>query len=97
MCISLAILFFILYEIGLTLFYNWVKKDSVEMATWVILGSKILKFIFAVAIIVLVHFFTDEPIVRFTFVMLGILIVTIIYETGYFIFSGKKNRKLNEK
>lgn len=93
MCISLTILFFIVYEIILTLFYNWVKKESAEMSTWVILGSKLLKFIFAVAIIVLVHLFTDEPIVRFAFIVLGILMVTIIYETGYFILSGKKKTK----
>lgn len=93
MCISLTILFFILYEIVLTLFYNWVKKESAEMSTWVILGSKLLKFIFAVAIIVLVHLFTDEQIVRFAFIVLGILMVTIIYETGYFILSGKKKTK----
>ena len=93
MCISLTILFFIVYEIVLTLFYNWVKKESAEMSTWVILGSKLLKFIFAVAIIALVHLFTEESIVRFAFIVLGILMVTIIYETGYFILSGKKKTK----
>ena len=97
MCISLVILFFIFYEIGLTLLYNWVNREYTEMTTWVILGSKMVKFICAVIIMVLIHWFTDEPIVRIAFIMLGILMVTIIYETGYFILSGKKNRKLNEK
>ena len=50
MCISLAILFFILYEVGLTFLYKWVKKESADMVIWTILGSKVLKLIFAVAI-----------------------------------------------
>lgn len=91
MCISLAILFFILYEVGLTFLYKWVKKESVDMVIWTVLGSKVLKLFFAVAIIVFVRLFTDEPIVRYALIMLGILIVTIIYETSYFVLSSKKN------
>lgn len=92
MCISLAILFFILYEVGLTFLYKWVKKESADMVIWTILGSKVLKLIFAVAIIVFVRLFTDEPIVRYALIMLCILIVTIIYETCYFVLSSKKNK-----
>lgn len=91
MCTSLTILFFVLYEIGLTLLYMWVKKESAEMTTWVILGSKVLKLLFAAGIVILVKLFTQEDIVQFALTMLGILLVSILYETTYFLLSGKKN------
>lgn len=91
MCTSLIILFFVLYEIGLTLLYMWVKKESAEMTTWVILGSKVLKLLFAAGIVILVKLFTQEDIVQFALTMLGILLVSILYETTYFLLSGKKN------
>lgn len=91
MCTSLTILFFVLYEIGLTLLYMWVKKESAEMTTWVILGSKVLKLLFAAGIVILVKLFTQEDIVKFALTMLGILLVSILYETTYFLLSGKKN------
>lgn len=91
MCTSLTILFFVLYEIGLTLLYMWVKKESAEMTTWVILGSKVLKLLFAAGIVILVKLFTQEVIVQFALTMLGILLVSILYETTYFLLSGKKN------
>lgn len=91
MCTSLTILFFALYEIGLTLLYMWVKKESAEMTTWVILGSKVLKLLFAAGIVILVKLFTQEDIVKFALTMLGILLVSILYETTYFLLSGKKN------
>lgn len=90
MCTSLIILFFVLYEIGLTLLYMWVKKESAEMTTWVILGSKVLKLLFAAGIVILVKLFTQEDIVQFALTMLGILLVSIFYETTYFLLSGKK-------
>ena len=91
MCTSLTILFFVLYEIGLTLLYMWMKKESAEMTTWVILGSKVLKLLFAAGIVILVKLFTQEDIVKFALTMLGILLVSILYETTYFLLSGKKN------
>lgn len=91
MCTSLIFLFFVLYEIGLTLLYMWVKKESAEMTTWVILGSKVLKLLFAAGIVILVKLFTQEDIVQFALTMLGILLVSIFYETTYFLLSGKKN------
>ncbi|MCQ2267629.1 MAG: hypothetical protein MJZ83_01985 [Bacteroidaceae bacterium] len=69
----------------------WVKKESAEMTTWVILGSKVLKLLFAAGIVILVKLFTQEDIVQFALTMLGILLVSILYETTYFLLSGKKN------
>lgn len=93
MCTSLTLLFFFLYEIGLTLFYKWVKKESVEMTTWVILGSKVLKLVFAAAFLIMVKFFTDEPVVRYALVLLGILVASVVFETAYFLIQGKKSNK----
>ena len=93
MCTSLTLAFFLLYEIGLTLFYKWVRKESAEMTTWVILGSKVLKLLFAAGILILVKVFTHEPIVRFALILAGILFLSIIFETAYFLLSIKENLK----
>lgn len=97
MCTSLTILLFALYEAGLTLLYKWVKKESVEMTTWVILGSKVGKLILAAACLMMVRFFTDEPFIRYAFTLLGILIASVVFETAYFLIQGKKVKNSNER
>ena len=93
MCASLTALFFILYEVGLTLLYNWIKKETPEMTTWLILGSKPVKLVIAVMILLLVRFVTSESVVRFGIFLLVILLLSVVYESVYFIRRGKKNNK----
>lgn len=98
MCTSLTLFCFAFYEIGLTLFYKWVKREYLEMTTWVILGSKVLKLFIATACMVFVRFFTHESIVGYALILLGIILITVIYETTFFLLSGKKKDKIiNEK
>ena len=66
-----------------------------EMTTWVILGSKVLKLIFAAGILILVRFFTEEPIFSFGIKLIIILLISIIIESAYFLYNGK--RKINNE
>lgn len=90
MCTCIMVISFVLYELGLTLFYKWVKENSQEMTVWVVLGSKVIKLLIGVLWIVGVALFTEEPILTFSMLTLLVLLLTIIYETVFFLKNGKK-------
>lgn len=95
-CIMVA--FFVIYELGLSFFYKWAKENNQEMIVWIVLGSKVVKILLGVMWIVLVALLTDEPVVAFTLSTLLVLLLTIIYETVFFLKYGKKgNRNENEQ
>lgn len=83
MCISLMVLFFVLYEAGVMLLYNWARENNPEMTIWVILGSKAFKMVAAGFMLVLVKMITDEPLVRFAMCMLAVLLLSILIESAY--------------
>ena len=60
------------------------------MTVWVVLGSKVIKLLVGVLWIVGVALFTEEPILTFSMLTLLVLLLTIIYETVFFLKNGKK-------
>ncbi|MCQ2238924.1 MAG: hypothetical protein MJZ73_06800 [Bacteroidaceae bacterium] len=83
MCISLMILFFVLYEAGFIALYKWARENNPEMTLWVIMGSKVCKIIAAGIMLVFVRLLTDEPLVRFGIIMLVVLLLSVLIESAY--------------
>lgn len=90
MCVSLMILFFVLYEVGFIQLYRWARANNPEMTLWVIMGSKALKVIAAGIMLVFVRFLTDEPLVRFGIIMLAVLLLSVLIESAYCLRNREK-------
>ena len=95
MCVSLMILFFVLYEIAFIQLYKWARVNNPEMTLWVIMGSKVFKII-AAGIMLFVRFLTDEPLVRFGIIMLGVLLLSVLIESAYCL-RNRENEKTENK
>lgn len=96
MCISLMVLFFVLFEIGVITLYRWALANNPEMTVWVILGSKVFKILTAALMLILVRFLTHEPLVRFATVMLVVLLLSILIESAYCLRHRENEKTKNE-
>jgi len=93
--VQALILGFVFYESLVVGIYNAVVKDFPQSLLWITLGSKIVKMLLSIIAFVAVKLLTDIPIKPFALTLVGIYLVSIIFETIYFL--KKKPNNENNK
>jgi len=81
----ILIVAFVMMEILIVWAHRWTVHNTPEYSLWVVMGAKVLKLFLAVGAILLVHFFSEIPIVTFSLWLLGCYITSIVVESAFFI------------
>ncbi len=88
---------FLFYEIALAIIYASVDSESPLASVGVILGSKGIKILFALIVLVFYYRFANGPIKPFVVDLLIAYFITMICESGFLIAENKKSAAQNAK
>lgn len=89
--LSWIVMAFAFWEGLLVGIYNAILKVNPAWTLGVILGSKLLKVMVVVAVILAVKYLSDIPVKPFALALLGGYVVSIVFETIYFLYKKKQN------
>lgn len=81
---------FLFYEIALAIIYAYVDSESPMASVAVILGSKVIKILFALIVLMFYWRFANGPIKPFVVDLLITYFITMICESGFLIAENKK-------
>lgn len=93
--VEALIIGFVFYESLIVGIYNAVVKDYPQATLWVTLGSKLIKVMLSVVAVLLIKTMTEVPLKPFALTLVGIYLLSIIFETIYFL--KKKPNNENNK
>ena len=85
MWLALLIAGFVFYESVVINLFRLMQQSSPEKATWVALGSKVVKLLLTVAVILLVPRLTTIPLRTFALTTAGIYAISLVVESIIFL------------
>jgi len=86
---------FVFYESLVVSIYKIIVKDYPQATLWITMGSKLIKILLSVTTVLMVKTMTDIPLKPFALTLVGIYLLSIIFETIYFL--KKKPNNENKK
>ena len=76
---------FTVYEFLFVLLWEYMRTHNPEQNVWVILGSKVVKLLMAIVLIVAVRFAAPQvPLMTFSIDLLGIYFTSLVFEIIFF-------------
>lgn len=84
---------FVFYEAVVINVVKQLEKLNPAATTWVILGSKVIKLLLTVGVILAVKFLTEIPIRQFALTTVGIYFVSLIVESIFFLKKKQNNEQ----
>lgn len=84
---------FIFIESVIISIYRLLMKQDPSMATWVILGSKVIKILLTIGWILFVKYTTEVPIKKFALITVAIYLISTVVETICLLKMRKKDEK----
>lgn len=91
--LEVLIIAFVFYESVVISIFKLIHKSNPKWGFWIILGSKALKFMLTIAGILAVKALTEIPLRRFALMAVAVYLVSVCFETIYFLKKTNNEQK----
>ena len=93
MWIELLIAGFVFYEAVVISIHRLLQQTNPESTLWLIMGSKVLKLLLTIGVIILVPRVTNIPMKQFALVTVGIYFASLVVESIFFLKKKQNNEQ----
>lgn len=91
--LEILVITFVFYESLIISIFKLINKSNPAWGFWIIMGSKALKLILTIGGIAAVKLLTDIPLKRFALMAVAVYLVSVVFETIYFLKTTKNEQK----